>query len=123
MKSISEIEEQKIDNSIKYYNTIRYIEDNGNIVPAKDIYLYGEVDFDNEEDIDNIEKFNLINTLSSHNWMYSNFNFEKGCFTTINGISKGCFTNDALVWFMYNYVLIGKPKRIIVYNHRIKKNK
>lgn len=122
VQSITEEEEQYIDNAVKYYGEIRHIKNDGTIIHAKDIYLYGEIDFNNEDDIFNIENFNLINSNSdSHNWTYSNFDFEKGCCTTIDGSLKVIDINDPLQWFKYNYVLIGKPKRIIVYKQMIKK--
>lgn len=116
MEAITEQEEQRIDNAPKYYGEIRHVRKDGYIIPAKDIYLYGEVDFNNKDDIDNIKRFNLINMdLSVCNWIYSNFNFKEGYFTTINGIAKGYHTWNALKLFMYKYVLLGKPQRIIVY--------
>lgn len=116
MEAITEKEEERIDKAPKYYGEIRHIRSDGYIIPAKDIYLYGEVDFNNSDDVNNIERFNLIDTdLNVCNWIYSNFDFDKGCFTTIDGISKGTPTWNALRWFMYKYVLLGKPQRIIVY--------
>lgn len=116
MEAITEKEEQRIDNAPKYYGEIRHVRSDGYVVSAKDIYLYGEVDFNNDDDVNNIKRFNLINTdINACNWIYSNFNFEKGCFTIIDGVVKGSPTWNALRWFMYNYVLIGKPQRIIVY--------
>lgn len=116
MEAITEQEEQRIDNAPKYYGEIRHVRSDSYIIPAKDIYLYGEVDFNNDDDIDNIERFNLINMdLNACNWIYSNFNFKEGYFTTIDGIAKGYPTWNALKWFMYKYVLLGKPQRIIVY--------
>ena len=50
MEAISEEEERRIDNSKKYYDGIRWKRPDGSIVNAKDIYLYGEVDVDKEEE-------------------------------------------------------------------------
>lgn len=116
MEAITEEEEQRIDKSPKYYGEIRHVRSDNYIIPAKNIYLYGEVDFNNQDDVNNIKRFNLINMdLDACNWIYSNFNFDKGYFTVIDGVAKGTPTWNALRWFMYNYVLIGKPQRIIVY--------
>lgn len=120
MESITDKEEQRIDKAPKYYGEIRHVRSDNYIVPAKDIYLYGEVDFNNQDDIDSIRRFNLIDTdYCGCNFIHSNFDFDKGCFTTIDGIAKGYSTWDVIKWFMYNYVLIGKPKRIIVYKCQI----
>ncbi len=116
MESITEKDEEKIDKSVIYYNEIRYVKDENTIIRAKDIYLYGKVDFDNDDDLDFIEKFNLINSsIKDNNMMHANFNYDNGTCTTINGVIKTTSTWDAIEWFMYNYVLIGKPERIIVY--------
>lgn len=116
MESITEKDEEKIDKSVIYYNEIRYVKDENTIIRAKDIYLYGKVDFDNDDDLDFIKKFNLINSsIKDNNMMHANFNYDNGTCTTINGIIKTTSTWDAIEWFMYNYALIGKPERIIVY--------
>lgn len=113
MEAITEQQENRIDNSKTYYGNIRFERYDGTIVQAEDIYLYGELDFNNPEDIHNIEYFNLINP--DGEWIYSNIDYDKGNFTTIDGIAKQFQTWDALKWFKYCHILIGKPKRIIVY--------
>lgn len=117
MQSITEEQEKRIDNSSKYFGVIRFEREDKEIIQAKDIYLYGEVDFNSKEDISNIRKFDLIDKSDNSNWIYSNFDFDKGCFTTIDGKAKGYNTYDCIKWFKYCYVLLGKPKRIIVYKH------
>lgn len=122
IEPITEKEEQDIDNYGQRHGEIRYVNKDKVIIPAKDIYLYGEVDFNNEEDLNHIEKFNLIDDdPDAYNAVYSNFDFDKGICTTINGVIKTYPTWNALTWFMCKYVLIGKPKRIIVYKKYIKK--
>lgn len=122
MEAITEKEELRIDKSAKYYGEIRYVKNDDTIIPAKHIYLYGEVDFNNEDDLANIEKFDLIDDdIEARNFIHANFDFEKGCFTTVNGIAKTYTTWNPILWFMYNYVLIGKPQRIIVYKKIIKR--
>lgn len=113
MEAITEQQENRIDNSKTYYGNIRFERYDGAIVQAEDIYLYGELDFNNPEDVYNIEYFNLINP--DGEWIYSNIDYDKGNFTTIDGIAKQFQTWDALKWFKYCHILIGKPKRIIIY--------
>lgn len=112
MRSISEEEENRIDKSKIYFGDIRY-ETKDFIVKSDDIYLYGEVDFDNEDDLFNITKFNLINERGNH--IYSTFDYNKGSFVTKDGVPKMYETWDPILWFKYCHCLIGKPKRIIVY--------
>jgi len=113
MEAITEQQENRIDKSKIYYGDIVYKRKDGVIVQGRDIYLYGEVDFNNPEDISNIERFNLIN--EDNNFIFSNFNYDKGTYTTIDGKPKRFITYDPLLWFKYNYCLLGKPARVIVY--------
>lgn len=119
MEPITEEQENRIDKSEKYYGSIRYDRGDGAVIDAKSIYLYGEVNFEDENDIYQIERFNLIN--EDGNYIYSNFDYDKGCFTTIEGKAKSYPTWNALTWFKYCYCLIGKPKRIIVYKNQFLK--
>lgn len=116
MEPITEEQELRIDKSVKYYEAIQFERKDGVIVVAKDIYLYGEVDFNNNDDLDLIERFKLID--EDGNWIYSNFDYEKGNFTTIDGIVKRYPTWNLINWFKYCHVLIGKPQRIIVYKRK-----
>ena len=113
MEAITEQEEKQIDSSVKRNGRLLFKHSNGKVVEGKDIYLYGEVDFNNNDDISQIEKFNL--TDDNGNYMYSNFDYDNGTFTTINHVAKSFPTWDCVKWFMYCYCLIGKPQRIIVY--------
>ena len=116
MEPITEEQEIRIDKSAKYYGAIRFERKDGVVVIAKNIYLYGEVNFDNDDDLDLIEKFNLIN--EEGNWIYSNFDYENGNFTTVDGRIKSAPTWDLINWFKYCHVLIGNPQRNIVYKRK-----
>ena len=121
MESITEEQEARIDKSAKYYGEIRYERTDGVIVDAKSIYLYGEVNFEDENDLYQIERFNLIDSDGNH--IYNNFDYDKGCFTTIDGYAKTYPTWNPITWFKYCHCLIGKPQRIIVYQNPIIKRK
>lgn len=85
---------------------------NDKIVTRKSIYIYGEVNINSKDDIDAIKKLNLVSGEGSN--IHSNFNYDKGVVTFEDNVKfRLCF--DALDWFKYNYCLIGKPKRIIIY--------
>lgn len=113
MEAITEQQELRIDKSKNYYGSIRYERDDKKTVYSKNIFLYGELDFNNAEDIHNIKQFNLIN--SDGAWIHSNVNYEDGTFTTIDRRAKQFQTWDCLKLFKYCHLLLGKPKRIIVY--------
>lgn len=106
IEPITEEQEKEINDNERYIK-------NDNIIKMDNIYVYGEIDFLNEQDVDYIKKFNLINF--EGNWIYSNFNYDKGIYTTIDKKAKGIFTIDPILWFKYCHCLIGKPKRVIVY--------
>ena len=86
-----------------------------NITISKDnIYCYGEFNVNNDEDLNYIKKFNIIN-LDEENSVHSNLDFETGEVTLEGNIAKVYCCYDAIKWFKYQYLLIGKPNRIIVY--------
>lgn len=113
MHPITEQEEKDIDKAEKLTGAIYYKKADGKIVEAKNIYLYGEVDFTNKDDIELIKKFNLIDEEGA--FIKTNFDFTNGNFTTIDKKSMDSITYNSLLWFKYCYYLIGKPTRIIVY--------
>lgn len=118
IEPITEKEETAIDKAERYYGEIRYVRKDGIIIPSAHIYLYGEVDFDSEEDLNILERFHLINDSNYDcNWVYSNIDYDAGTCTTIDGRLKGYPTWNPIKWFKFNHLLIGKPKRVIVYKY------
>jgi hypothetical protein len=115
MEAITEEDEKFIENSPIYYGERHFIKKNGKIIKDGDIYIYGEIDLNNPDDIKIIKHFNIKNEEINSNFVHSNFDFDKGCFTTKDGVAKTYPTSDALLWFKYNYVLLGKPERVIIY--------
>lgn len=110
MKSITKEDEKALDDTEE-------LNINGNIVTKDDIYCYGEFDITNPEDINYVKKFNIIN-LDSNNQIHSNFDFETGEVIIEGNIAKMHDCYDVIKWFKYNYLLIGKPNRIIIYKCR-----
>ena len=79
-----------------------------------DIYFYGEVNLNDKDDLDTIRNYNFVdNKLRS--MIFSNFNYNKGLYTAIEGVPKHGATTNPVEWFKYNHCLLGKPKRVIVY--------
>lgn len=107
MKPITKEDEKILDNEEE-------LNINGDIVTKDDIYCYGEFDVTNPEDINYIKKFNIIN-LDNNNQVHSNFDFELGEVIIEGTIAKMHDCYDVVKWFKYNYLLIGKPNRIIIY--------
>ena len=108
MQSITEEQEKTLDKR-------NYINIDGEVIPKDNIYCYGEINLDNDDDIKYIEKFNLIENGENSNTMPSRIDWEKGLAVSDDYIIRYAPTWDCLKWFEYNYLLIGRPQRIIVY--------
>lgn len=108
MKEITETDEKNIDKGLRFNTGTQFIE--------KDkIILYGEIDFNNKNDVKLIKNKNLMFPEIVSNIVYSTFDYKFGIATPINNVYKMTIEVDPVKWFMYNYCLIGKPKRVIVY--------
>lgn len=107
IRPITEEEEKVLDSDEK-------IVIDGNTITKDNIYCYGEFDVTNEEDIKYIKKFNIIN-LDEVNSVHSDFDFDTGKVKIEGTVAKTYSCYDVVKWFKYNYVLIGKPNRILIY--------
>lgn len=107
MKEITESQEKELDD-------LESITIDNKIISKDNIYCYGEIDISNKEDIDYLKKFNIIN-LDAENNIHANYDYEKGNVLIEGNIAKMSPIWDVIKWFKYNYLLIGKPKRIIIY--------
>lgn len=108
MKEITETDEKNIDNGLRFNTGTQFIE-------RDKIILYGEIDFNNKNDVKLIKNKNLMFPEIVSNIVYSTFDYKSGIATSINNVYKMIIEVDPVKWFMYNYCLIGKPKRVIVY--------
>lgn len=98
-------QEKQLD---KYENTTI----NERRITRKSIYIYGEVNLNNQSDLDAIKKLNIGNADGNH--IHSNFDYERGIVTYEDTV-KFKLTWDAIEWFKYNYCMLGKPERIVIY--------
>jgi hypothetical protein len=108
MKEITETDEKNIDKGLRFNTGTQFIE-------RDKIILYGEIDFNNKNDVKLIKNKNLMFPEIVSNIVYSTFDYKSGIATSINNVYKMTIEVDPVKWLMYNYCLIGKPKRIIVY--------
>lgn len=83
------------------------------------IYIYGEVDLNNDEDCKLIKNLFPMHDSIMGNQIHANFDYETGTVSPIDGNIRWTIEVDPFKWFKYNYCLIGKPKRIIVYKTSI----
>lgn len=114
LEKITSKDEELIDDS-GYYET----ELNGKkqTIYIDKIYMYGDINLKNKEDIDLIIKNNLHGDMLAGypTMVHDNFNYEEGNFVAIDGIVKTIPVSDPLLIFKHRYCRIGKPKRIICY--------
>lgn len=108
MKAISKTDEENIDKGLRFNTGKEYID-------KSKIIMYGEINFNNKDDIRLIKHKNLMFPEIVSNFVYSTFNFDEGIATPVNYVYKIKPEIDPVKWFKYNYCLIGKPKHIIVY--------
>ena len=107
LQEITEKQEQELDDN-------ECIHLNDNLITRKQIYFYGEINVNSDDDVSIIEKCELMNQSDSGNIIYSNFDYEKGT-VEYDKTPKQYPTWNPLLWFKFNYCLIGKPKRCICY--------
>lgn len=107
MRAIDEHQEKELD---KYEQTVI----NGKTISRKSIYVYGEVNPDSKDDIELINKLHLMDDSDKGNTMHSGFKFATGEVEYEDNV-KYRITWDCIEWFKYNYCLIGKPQRVVIY--------
>lgn len=120
MEAITEDDEKNIDKQNKENSSFRFKTTAGSIVNNNNTYLYGEINLDNKKDVNYLLKFHkvILNPYDYHNWYYTSFDYETGNIF-YNDLRKAYiginFISDVIKWFKFNYCIIGKPKRIIIY--------
>lgn len=119
MEAISKELEERLDEMKDKYGEIHYYTKDNIKVPGTSVFAYGTVDLDDINDLNFIDNLNIINPepwLPYLSVIHTSFDYDKGTITSDErGIFKITQTWNKLKWFKYNYCLIGKPKRIIIY--------
>lgn len=113
VEKITKEQEDNIDKAVNKYGEIKYKINDKILIGAKDIYLYGEININDNNDLNQIKKCNLID--DNGGTIYSNFDYEKGKVTVYDNIIRYYNTWNTINWFKFCYCLIGKPERIIIY--------
>ncbi len=113
MEAITEEQEARIDKSKQYFGSIRHTKEDGQIIDRKDIYVYGEINFNSEEDCNILNHFHLLD--NDNSFVYSGFNYDKGTIVLKENKVKWYQTTNNIKWLQFNHCLIGKPERIIIY--------
>lgn len=125
MEAITEETEKNIDKQLNAKDFFNYKGLKGNLITNSSTYLYGEINLENPKDIKYLMKFKnaILNSLDYHMWYYTSFDYKTGNITANEeGIFKGInFIANPIMWFKYQYCILGKPKRIIIYKQPIPK--
>lgn len=116
MEALSEKDERIIDTLMDAENGYFTVLNNIRI-STKDIFLYGEINLNNNNDIKLLQKSDIITQeINQASNIPSNFNYENGfVYADKDGVYRCHDTWDKIDWFKFNHLLIGKPSRIIIY--------
>lgn len=121
MIPITENEENLIDNigkeTLHFHRGTRSFS-----VQMKDIYCYGEVDFNDKETLNKIEEFSFFNYFNTKGvCVYSNYDYKShSCTSPIRKLMlTETWSPTYLTKMAHGY--LGKPQRILLFNQTIKK--
>lgn len=117
MESISKEEEKIIDESLENYVSPKFAIDRDLILLPSNIYLYGQLDLEDNNDINLLMSKDIISVDPMEAAIiHSNFDYEHGTITSDENDRFLVYnTWKKFDWFKYNYCLLGKPERIIIY--------
>lgn len=113
LEPLTEEQENFINNHKNVWTNGKYIRNDGVEFAGNNILLYGDVELNNREFIDCIRNLDIINS-EDNPWYRTDVNFTTGVVDR-EKIRKWSFTTNPLTWFEYNYMLIGRPNKIIIY--------
>lgn len=120
MIPIDKEEEQLIDNIDKQILTFER-GDREFKVSMKDIYCYGEVDFNDKDTLNKIEEFNFLDYLVGVGiHIYSNYDYESHSCSSPKRYCLWTETWSPATLAKIAYGSLDKPKRILLFNQNIK---
>lgn len=121
MIPISEQEEKRIDN-IKD-STLKFQRgDMSFSVKMRDIYCYGEVDFTDKEDLNQIDSFDFLDHLGARGiYIWSQYDYKTHSCRTPNKRILWTETWSPSVVAQIAHGCLGKPQRILLFNDYIRK--
>lgn len=113
MEKLTDEQEEFINSHKNVFERGKFIRDDGVQFAGSSILLYGDTnDINTDKIIDLVRQFNFID--EGHAWIKTKVNFDTGKISS-KDIKIECEVFDAYEWFLYNYLLIGKPNKIIIY--------
>ena len=116
MEPLTEEQENQIDISGEVEDEMYFIKD-GHRISAKDIFLYGQIDINNQDDLLLLKEYPIITPeINGAANIPSNYDYETGyVYSDKDDIFKCHDTWDKINWFKFNHLLLGKPERVIIY--------
>lgn len=120
MIPIDEKEEKLIDNIDKYI--LKFHRGNRTFsVSMRDIYCYGEIDFNDKETLDKIAEFSFLNYLDEVGVrIYSRYDYESHSCTSPTNRCMWAETWNPVYLVKMAHGYLGKPQRILLFNQTIK---
>lgn len=118
LEGITEELENKIDILIKYGGSVKL--NTGTVIEKNDVYVYGDINLNSKADVQYLAKFQkiILNSYTMNAFIPNSFDYKTGTYIAEDGIALGSpFQANFLKWFKYNYCIIGKPKKIIIYHY------
>lgn len=90
------------------------------VVSSNQIYCYGDVDFNNKEDLEQIESFNFVTRIFQGFIIPAEYNYDKHvALSDNNKFYKYTETWSESKIAKYAHGCLGKPKKIIIFYNSI----
>ena len=112
LEPLTDEQEDYINNNKNIWSEGKFIRDDGVEFAANNILLYGEVELNNREFIDFINKLDIIP--EDNSWYRTKVDLKTGKVSK-QEVRLQSQTFNNFTWFEYNYMLIGRPNKIIIY--------
>ena len=112
LEPLTEEQESFINNHKNVWTNGKYIRNDGVEFAGNNILLYGDVELNNREFIDFINKLDIIP--EDNSWYRTKVDLKTGKVSK-QEVRLQSQTFNNFTWFEYNYMLIGRPNKIIIY--------
>lgn len=112
LEPLTDEQEDYINNNKNIWSEGKFIRDDGVEFTANNILLYGEAELNNREFIDFINKLDIIP--EDNSWYRTKVDLKTGKVSK-QEVRLQSQTFNNFTWFEYNYMLIGRPNKIIIY--------
>ena len=112
LEPLTDEQEDYINNNKNIWSEGKFIRDDGVEFAANNILLSGEAELNNREFIDFRNKLDIIP--EDNSWYRTKVDLKTGKVSK-QEVRLQSQTFNNFTWFEYNYMLIGRPNKIIIY--------